>query len=261
VALDSRIAAAALCLSSLHAAAQVGTPLPPPGDPAWRPVEFRNVERTTDYSPLADAQAGVRAEARCSASALVLPLDTADLTRTPLLHWRWRIVRGLDVADERSRAGDDFAARVYVMFRFEPERAGWLERAQRALAARLYGTELPGTALNFVWTRRVAAGSSWTSPYTEHSRIIALASGPGSDWRSEAVDLPAVYASAFGHLPPAPEALGLMTDSDNTCQHAVAEFRDFRLAAREPSAESGAKPQTPAARTSPGSAPPGAEEP
>jgi hypothetical protein len=244
VGLVSRIAAAGLCLGSPLAAAGDGSRLPPPGDPAWQPVRFRSVERTTDYAPLADAPGGVRAEARCAASALVLPLEGTDLSRTPVLHWRWRVLRGLDVPDERSRAGDDFAARVYVMFRFQPERAGWLERAQRALGERLYGTPMPGSALNFVWASRIAAGSTWTSPYAEQSRIIALASGADSEWRSESVDLPAAYQRAFGEIAPPAEGLGLMSDADDTCQHAVAEFRDFRLTARE-----GVKPDDPSPRT------------
>jgi hypothetical protein len=239
----ARIAAAVFCLPALHTAAEGVPQLAQPGEPAWQPLRFRSIERTTDYAPLPGEPGGVRAEARCSASALVLPLERVDLARTPVLHWRWRVVRGLDVADERSRSGDDFAARVYVMFRFRPERAGWLERVQRALGRRLYGSEMPGTALSFVWGSRVAVGSTWTSPYTEHSRMIALASGPESGWRSESVDLPAAYERAFGESPPAAEGLGIMSDADDTCQHAVAEFRDFRLAPRT------VKPDGPAPRT------------
>lgn len=258
MALLARFLAATLAWAPFPALADGA--LPPPGEPAWQPLRFRSVERSTDYAPLADAQPGVRAESRCGASALVLPLDGAELERTPVLHWQWRVLRGLDVADERSRGGDDFAARVYVMFRFQPERAGWLERAQRALGESLYGSRIPGSALNFVWTSRIEPGATWTSPYTEHSRLVALERGPGPGWRSEAVDVPAAYAEAFGEPPPAAEGLGLMTDADDTCQHAVAEFRGFRLAAREVGS-AGAKPDGAGARTPPASAPAGAEAP
>ena len=207
--------------------------LPPPGADAWEPLTFRSVERETVYAPLAD-EAGVRAEARCAASALVLPLPDLDLARTPVLHWRWRVDRALEIEDERSKQGDDFAARVYVMFRFEPEKASLLERARQSLGQRLFGTEMPGTALNFVWSSREDPGALWTSPYVDSSRMIAVASGSADGWRSESVDVVAAYRRAFGEEPPAPLALGIMTDADNACQHAEAAYADFRFAAPSP---------------------------
>lgn len=229
-----RIGVVGLWLLSLPGAAEQVRQLPAPGSSAWQPVTFRSVERPTTYIPFGEPETGVRAEADCSASALVLPLEEIDLSRTPVLHWRWRILQGLDVEDERSRSGDDFAARVYVMFRFEPDRASLLERFRRGVGERLFGAEMPGTALSFVWSSRIASGAIWTNPYAAEARMIALASGPGSGWRAETVDLPASYASAFGHPPPQATGIGVMTDADDTCQQAVAEYQDFRLAPREP---------------------------
>lgn len=208
--------------------------LPSPGSDAWEPLRFRSIERATDYTPLPDA-AGVRAESRCAASALVLPLGDRDLQldRTPVLHWRWRVDRPLRIEDERRRGGDDFAARVYVMFRFESERASLLRRARQRLGESLFGTEMPGTALNFVWTSREAPGASWTSPYTDDTRLLALARGASDHWRSEAVDVVEAYRRAFGEAPPRPLGLGLMTDADDSCQHAVARYADFRFGPAE----------------------------
>lgn len=207
--------------------------LPAPGDDAWEPLTFRGVKRPTRYTPIGGPDAGTRAEARCGASALVLPLEAVDLSRTPVLRWRWRVVAPLDVADERIREGDDFAARVTVMFEFEPERASLYERMRRSIALGLFGTRLPGSALTFVWTSRIAPGSLWPNPYAGESRMIALARGPGDGWRSEAVDLVAFYTRAFDRSPPGARGIGIMTDADDTCQHAVAEYRDFQLTAAE----------------------------
>jgi hypothetical protein len=222
-----------LAIAALVLGAAGPVALPTPGSDAWEPLRFRSGERATEYVRLPDG-AGVRAEARCSASALVLPLATreVDLGRTPVLHWRWRVDRPLAIEDERSRGGDDFAARVYVMFRFEPGRASWLERAQQRLGESLFGKEMPGSALNFVWSSREPPGAIWTSPYTDSARLVAQARGEPGEWRQEAVDVVATYRRAFGSEPPAPLALGLMPDADDACQHAEARFADFRFTAR-----------------------------
>ena len=206
------------------------TALPPPGADGWEPLTFRSISRHTAYEPLPDAD-GVRAEADCAASALVLPLEGVDLERTPVLRWRWRVDRPLDIPDERSREGDDFAARVYVMFRFEPERASFVERARNSLGSRLFGTQMPGSTLNFVWTSREEPGSLWTNPFVASSRTIALARGAATDWREEAVDVVASYRRAFQRRPPPPLALGIMTDADNACQRAEARYAGFRFTA------------------------------
>jgi len=219
--------AAALAVACAAAAAET-TALPHPDAAAWEPLTFRSVSRHTLYTPLAEG-GGVRAEADCAASALVLPLEQVDLGRTPVLHWRWRVDRPLAIADERSRQGDDFAARVYVMFRFDPEHASLYARARQHIGSRLYGSELPGSAVNFVWTSREEPGALWTNPHADESRMIALARGDASGWRDEAVDVVAAYRRAFRRDPPGALALGIMTDSDNACQHAVARYAGFHF--------------------------------
>jgi hypothetical protein len=207
-----------------------GVPLPAPTAPAWAPLAFRSIDTPTEFRPAADSPRVLEAESRCGASARVLPLEGVDLSATPILEWRWRVLRPLAVADERIKAGDDFAARVYVMFEFETEGASLFERARRRLGSRLYGMEMPGAALSFVWTSGVAPGESWTSPYTEDSKMVALADGSGEAWRTESVDVEAAFRRAFDREPPRALALGIMSDADNACQHALAQFADFRFA-------------------------------
>lgn len=219
-------------LSALAIASMAPTVLPQPGAPAWAPLRFRSVQRHTIYTPIPGGL-GVRAEADCAASALVLPLDAIDLALTPVLRWRWHVEQPLEIEDERIRDGDDFAARVYLMFRFEPQRASFFERARQRLGSRLFGSEMPGSVLSFVWTSREAPGSRWTNPFASESKMIALAQGGASEWRNEAVDVVAEYRRTYAHDPPATLALGIMTDTDNACQHATARYADFRFTEKQ----------------------------
>jgi hypothetical protein len=204
--------------------------LPSPGSPDWQPLAFRGVERTTAYTPESfEGIAAVRAESHCAASGLVLPLDGIDLDRTPLLSWRWRVDRGLDISDEKAKAGDDFAARVYLMFRLDSTRASALLRLRHRIAKLLYGEEVPGSALNFVWASRLAPGTVWNNPFEPNAKMIALTRGELASWRSETVDISARYAELFGVPAPPLMALAIMSDSDNSCQGTQARFGAFKF--------------------------------
>jgi hypothetical protein len=196
---------------------------------------FRSVGRTTTYTPVTiDGIEAVRADSDCSASALWLPLEDLDLDRTPRLGWRWRVDRGLVVPDERVAAGDDFAARVYVMFRLDPARATLGQRLRHRLGAALYGREPPGSALNFVWASRAEIGSTWTNPFADSAKMVVVETGRHPGWRREEVDVRAWYQALFGVAPPPVLGLAIMSDSDNTCQQARAAFADFRFLSGAP---------------------------
>ncbi len=217
---------AAMVDTSIH-----GVTLPAPGRGDWRVLTFRKVPRATAYEPMSvDGVAAVRAMSDCSAAALYLPVErTIDLADTPRLSWRWRITRGLFIPDERVKAGDDFAARVYLMFAFDGAQASFAERLRHGLGERLYGEKIPGGAINYVWTDHEPAGAHWDNPFAGESKMISLGRGPLEEWRAEDVDLAADYRRLFGRPPPKLLGVALMTDSDNSCQQAEAYYADFRF--------------------------------
>jgi hypothetical protein len=206
--------------------------LPAPGRDRWRPLAFPKVSQRTVYTSVElDGREAVRAESRCSASALLLRLEALDLERTPRLRWEWRVERDLAVANHRIKEGDDFAARVYVLFEFRAEGASVWERLRRRAASVMFGSELPGNAINYVWSSRERAGSAWDNPFTAHSKMISLGAGPLGVWRSEEVDVLADYRAHFGDPVPPVVAVAVMSDSDNSCQAAEAHLARFRFGA------------------------------
>jgi hypothetical protein len=226
--------AVALAIAALCAVAGRASELelPAPGGPAWQPLEFSKIPRHTRYAPVDEGRA-LRAESRCAASGLLLPLEGIDLEATPRLRWRWKVEMPIDASvDERSKQGDDFVARVYVAFAFEPARAGLWERARRGVGAALYGEDLPGSALNYVWSRNEPAGATWPNPFVASSAMLSRGGGALDAWRTEEVDLLVDYAGFFGAPAPAPLFLALMTDTDDTFREARAVYADFRLLGR-----------------------------
>jgi hypothetical protein len=191
---------------------------------------FRGIANPTHYTLESSDGLGVaKAESNCGASGLVLRLDAIHIEQTPLLSWRWRVDRGLDLSEEQTKAGDDFAARVYLMFELDPARASTLQRLRHRLAKLVYGETIPGSALNFVWTSRLPVGTVWDNPFVASAKMIALAQGADAGWRTETVDVVARYRELF--RAPVPPLLGLaiMSDSDNSCQSTQARFADFKF--------------------------------
>ena len=209
--------------------------LPPPGVAPWEALHFPKVDRHTRYEVLrgvAEAPS-LRSESECGASGFVLALDDIDLAETPRLGWRWRIHRGLQIEDEQTRSGDDFAARVYVIFAYDPRRSSWLERAARRAVKLLFGREIPGEAINYVWASRTPVGDLWPNPFTDAARMVSLRTHSDAPeakrWHTEVVDLEADRLAMLGEPLPAIEAIAVMTDTDDSCTRASAEFADFRL--------------------------------
>lgn len=207
--------------------------LPEPGDPAWRRVEFPSIPDHTRYDALADADGPVwRATGVCSASGRALALDGIDLEATPILRWRWKVDRPLPRLEETTKAGDDFAARVYVLFRFDPEQASWMDRLKRSAARALYDTDLPGGALNYVWSSSQARGATWQSPYQATSRMVALRTRADEGWFEEEVDLAEAQRLLIPTVTTPVVGIAIMTDSDQSCSETTAWYADLRFEAR-----------------------------
>jgi hypothetical protein len=95
----------------------------------------------------------------------------------------------------------------------------------------MFGSELPGNAINYVWSSREPAGAAWENPFTAHSRMVSLGAGPLGMWRSEDVDVLADYRTHFGDPVPTVVAVAVMSDSDSSCQRAEAHLARFRFVA------------------------------
>ncbi len=178
----------------------------------WPTVEF---EAHTGYSLHSAEQAGADHEAiqaRCdSASASGHILErTVDLTRTPILEWRWRVDSIYTGIDERTRAGDDYPARIYVIARRWPQ---WRSRV-----------------ISYVWSSAQPAGSDWPNAFADQFRMLAVRSGSEGlgQWHRERRDVRADFRALHGMEVDTIDALAIMTDCDNAGQSTTAWYGPIR---------------------------------
>lgn len=171
----------------------------------------RDFNGETHYTVTADH---LSARTDGGASALYREV-TVDLERFPCLSWRWRI-SGVFAGNEaeRTRAGDDYPARVYVVF--DTGIGFWNTRA-----------------VNYVWSSTQPVGMHWPNAYTDRAGMIAVASGDARTgrWVHQHRDVAADYRRLFGEAPPDVAAVAVMTDGDDLGVSATADYADIHFRA------------------------------
>jgi hypothetical protein len=190
----------------------------------WRPVTFPKIPEHTRYSiETLERESVLRAESQASASAIVhrTPFNVTDY---PRLRWKWRVDNVYKKGNARAREGDDYPLRIYVLFEYDPEKAAAFDRAKYGLAKAIYGEYPPHSAINYIWASREDEGGILTNPYASNAKMIVLQKGRKNlgRWIVEERNILDDYRQAFGTDPPARATLGIMSDSDNTKEAAVA---------------------------------------
>jgi hypothetical protein len=163
------------------------------------------------------------------------------------LQWRWRLDEplsgGTAPANLLSKAGDDAALKVCVMFDQPLDRVPFVERTLLRVARGVSGAPLPAATLCYVWDSAGAAGVQGANPYTRRVRFISL---QGRDaalgrWVSESRDVAQDFANLFAdELPqgaqtprtalPEVNTVLIGADSDNTASRSLGWLSDLRWA-------------------------------
>lgn len=215
-------AALAVLLSTAPALAPNGLPA------GWEGVSFGKRPATSYEWSVADS--AIHAVADKSASGLIVRFSR-PVAEAPVLRWRWKVARTLPKGDERRKDGDDYAARVYVAFTYDPSRVGAGTRVKYGLAKKLKGEYPPHAALNYIWANRLPKGDSVRNAYTDRVIMVALRSGDAEagQWRSEERNVLEDYRRLFGEEPPPYAGVAVMTDADDTKGEAEAWFSGIAL--------------------------------
>ncbi len=212
-------------LAGAFSAARPGAALPA----GWTPLAAANIKVHTRYSLVDDNGVTVlRADSQSGASGLSLSLRI-DPGELPWLRWRWNISNIIGATDLRSKAGDDFPARVYVMFDYPLEKLPFFERNKLRLARALFDPHLPAATLCYVWDGKAPAGTIASSAYTDRVKVIVVESGSArvKQWVDVERNIARDFRAAFGEEAPPVSAIAVATDTDNTGTSAIAHFGDI----------------------------------
>lgn len=144
------------------------------------------------------------------------------------LQWTWRLDQplsgGKTPPDLSTKAGDDAALKLCVMFDHPLARVPFVERTLLRLARSISGESLPAATVCYVWDSAQPAGLRGDNPYTRRVRYISLrgTEAPLKQWLTERRSPAQDYLDLFGdevtsvQVTPQVLAVVLGADSDNT---------------------------------------------
>jgi hypothetical protein len=189
-------------------------------NPAWQLTGLpKNKAPLTEFGPVTLDNAAVL-QLRTQASYGVLT-HAWQGPAPEFLSWRWRLEQPLTAADLHTKAGDDAALKVCVMFDQPLTDIPFLQRAALGLARTATGQNLPSATLCYLWDSRYPAGTRGPNPYSARVRYMVLngsESGVGQ-WATQRRRIADDFALLFGQesktLPPI-TAIAVGADSDNT---------------------------------------------
>jgi hypothetical protein len=174
----------------------------------WSPKVFQG---KTSYTLVSDGGRRVlRAESRKAASGLYKEVEL-DPRKYPILRWSWKIEGTIPKGNGRTKEGDDYAARVYVVF---PRTLFWRTKA-----------------INYIWANTLPKGTTLPNAFSSNAMMVAVESGneKSGTWVAEERNVYEDYRKLFGEDPPDIGAVALMTDTDNTGGKATAYYGDITL--------------------------------
>jgi hypothetical protein len=171
--------------------------------PGWKTRSFAG---QTKYAVEHDGtRFCIKATSTAAASGLFHEIDY-DPKELPVLRWSWKIKHVLTKGDERTKSGDDYAARVYVVF---PSFFFWNTKA-----------------LNYIWANKLPKGEALPNAFTANAVMIAVESGNerAGQWLNEERNIYEDFKKHFKTDPPRVGAIAIMTDTDNTGESATAWY-------------------------------------
>ena len=174
----------------------------------WTDKKFKG---KTAYTLVQDGDKTVlKAHSIKAASGLIKKVNI-DAKKLPVLRWSWNVANLIAKEDINRKNGDDFAARVYVVF----PRSFWRMRA-----------------ITYVWASKTPKETAHPSPYTSNAMIVVVESGNDriGQWVKEERNIFEDYRKLFGEDPPEVGAIALMSDTDDTQEEVTAYYGDISLA-------------------------------
>lgn len=195
----------------------------------WQPLTFKKIKNHTQYSLVKeDGSLVVKAQSNSAASGLIrkIRIDPAEY---PVVTWTWKIANILAKGDVTQKSGDDYPARLYITFQYDPAGLSFAEKIKYEAAKLFYGEYPPSGAISYIWASKAPVGTVVPNPYTDRAMMIVVQSGATNlnVWMPEKRNLVEDFRKAFGQKPPLISSVAIMTDTDNTQESATAYYGDI----------------------------------
>lgn len=200
--------------SALSTPTEGDVPLDDFADASLEGWSERSFEGNTHYELVEeDGVMVLKGHTRQQASILYKTKEI-DLNETPVVNWSWKVDRTYVDINELAREGDDFPARLYVV-----AKVGFLPWET--------------LAINYVWASELPVGETWSNPFTDKAKMVAVQSGNDhvGQWTSHSRNIAEDFENLFGQTIDEIDGYAVMVDGDNSQAEAIAWFAQIDFTA------------------------------
>jgi hypothetical protein len=187
----------------------------------WEPKEFsgESIYTIDEYK----GRLALKALSHNAASGLVLE-QQIDLTATPYLNWSWLVEKTLLQLDERSKNGDDFVARIYVVidggfmvWKTKSLNYVWSSNQDKDL---VWDNAFAGSSVKMMSVRGKEAqqGQWYQEKRNVYQDLIDIFGDKGSEQANQ---------KAYQYI----DIIAIMTDTDNSGKQAESYYGDIVFSA------------------------------
>ncbi|MGM0418157.1 MAG: DUF3047 domain-containing protein [Thermodesulfobacteriota bacterium] len=195
----------------------------------FEPLTFKKIDKHTKYSLVKlDNKTVVHAKTDNSASGLIKKIKI-DLKEYPVIKWSFRADNIYKNGDVRKKSGDDYPARIYIAFEYDPDYLSFYERIKFNTVKAIYGEYPPVASINYIWANKAKKETIIENPFVDRVKMIVVESGAENLGKFITFErnLYKDYLKAFNEEPPLISGVAIMSDSDNTHESAQAYYGDI----------------------------------
>ena len=181
----------------------------------FKKLKVRKIKKETQYS-LGNNDQGtfLKAVSEGTASGLGKEIDI-NLEKTPFINITWKVEKGLDGIDEKSKKGHDFAARVFV-------------------AKKTGLTALSNKAINYVFSSNADINEYWRSPYTKSSidYVLSTTKKNLNEWVTVKANVKEHFKKLHNLDVSELSGLAIMTDTDQTKIKVISYYQNIYFSSK-----------------------------
>ena len=173
-------------------------PFSPFSDGSLKGWKTRSLEGNSEYDLVADQGVQVLQGRTEKQASIFYKEEKIFLEKTPVINWSWKVQDIYRNIDEKTRAGDDYPARLYV-----------------AVKTGLLPWET--LAINYVWSSEHEVGDAWPNPFTEKAHMVSVHSGESDigKWVSHSRNVHEDFQKYFNVNVKNLSGYAVMIDGDN----------------------------------------------